>query len=173
MTIEWMNIAVTLLAFAALWWGLTARVTAKSDMEVLRRDMDDTDEDLREIMDKLNERDDRMEIGFNRHEARLDAGLEHLDTKISANSQAHHADIMEVIHKIDDVANDLRAEIRDRMPGKTDKSEGRAEASVSTHTINQERAVRQTVLPHRGSPLTQIWQDNMSAFWFRAAPIWN
>ncbi len=49
--LEWMNIAVTLLAFAALWWGLTARVTAKSDMEVLRRDLEDTDEDLREIMD--------------------------------------------------------------------------------------------------------------------------
>ena len=140
MTIEWMNIAVTVLAFAALWWGLTARVTAKSDMEMLRRDIDDADENLREIMDKLNERDERMETGFNRHEARLDAGLEHLDTRISANSQSHHADIMEVIHKIDDVANDLHAEIRDRLPGKTDKSEGRTGAGYAMHTINNEQS---------------------------------
>lgn len=65
-----------------------------------------------------------MEIGFNRHEARLDAGLEHLDTRISANSQGHHADIMEVYRKIDGVANEFRAEISERVPGKTDNSEG-------------------------------------------------
>ena len=118
---EWMNIIVTLLAFAALWWRLTERTAAKSDIEELRSDMEEADEYLREIIDKL---DERMEIGFNRHEARLDAGLEHLDTRISANSQAHHADIMEVIHKIDGVADDIRVEINERVPGKTDNSGG-------------------------------------------------
>ena len=83
--------------------------------------MEEADEDLLEIIDKL---DERMEIGFNRHEARLDAGLAHVDTKISTNSLAHHADIMEVIHKLDGVADDFRVEIGDRVPGKTDNSGG-------------------------------------------------
>ena len=118
---EWMKIIVTLLAFAAPWWRLTARTAAKSDIEELGSDMEEADEDLLEIIDKL---DERMEIGFNRHEARLDAGLAHVDTKISANSLAHHADIMEVIHKIDGVADDIRVEINERVPGKTDNSGG-------------------------------------------------
>ena len=49
----------------------------------------------------------------------MDAGFTRLDEKIDANSQAHHTDIMQVINKIDGVANDLRAEIRERINGKT------------------------------------------------------
>ena len=50
---------------------------------------------------------------------KMDAGFTRLDEKIDANSQAHHTDIMQVINKIDGVANDLRAEIRERINGKT------------------------------------------------------
>ena len=116
---EWINTIVTLLAFATLWWRLTARTAGKSDIAELRSDVDGTEENLQAEINKL---DESMESGFNRIDAKLDAGLAHLDTRISANSQAHHADIMEVVRRIDGVANEFRAEIGERVPGKTDKS---------------------------------------------------
>ncbi len=70
---------------------------------------------------KLNE---KMEAGFTRLDEKIDAGLIRLDEKIDANSQAHHNDIMQVINKIDGVANDLRAEIRERVHGKVHDDEG-------------------------------------------------
>lgn len=118
---EWINTIVTLLAFAALWWRLTARTAGKSDIAELRIDVDGTEENLQAEINKL---DESMESGFNRIDAKLGAGLAHLVTKISANSQAHHADIMEVTRKIDGVANEFRAEIGERVHGKIDKSGG-------------------------------------------------
>ena len=37
---EWMNIIVTLIAFAVLWWRLTARTAGKSDTAELRACLD-------------------------------------------------------------------------------------------------------------------------------------
>ncbi len=110
---EWMNIIVTLLAFAALWWRLTARTAGKSDMAELGSDVDGTEENLQAEINKL---DESMESGFNRIDAKLDAGLAHLDTRISANSQVHHADIMEVVRRIDGVANDFRPKSANEFP---------------------------------------------------------
>ena len=57
---------------------------------------------------------------INKLNEKMDAGFTRLDEKIDANSRAHHRDIMQVMDKIDGVANDLRAEIRERTSGKTD-----------------------------------------------------
>ena len=81
----------------------------------------------REI-NKLNEKmdagftrlDEKMDAGFTRLDEKMDAGFTRLDEKIDVNSRAHHRDIMQVMDKIDGVANDLRAEIRERTSGKTD-----------------------------------------------------
>lgn len=72
-------------------------------------------------INKLNE---KMEASFTRLDEKIDAGLIRLDEKIDANSQAHHNDIMQVINKIDGVANDLRAEIRERVRDKVHDDEG-------------------------------------------------
>ena len=69
---------------------------------------------------EINKLNEKMDAGFTRLDEKMDAGFTRLDEKIDANSRAHHRDIMQVIDKIDGVANDLRAEIRERTSGKTD-----------------------------------------------------
>ena len=87
---------------------------------------------------EINKLNEKMDAGFtrldkkidansqaqhreiNKLNEKMDAGFTRLDEKIDANSRAHHRDIMQVIDKIDGVANDLRAEIRERTSGKTD-----------------------------------------------------
>ena len=48
-----------------------------------------------------------------------------LDDRMDGLYDAHHTDIMKVLDKMDGVANDLRAEIRERIHGKADSVEGR------------------------------------------------
>ena len=63
---------------------------------------------------------EKMDAGFTRLDDKIDSGLTRLDDKMEANSQASHAETMKLTEKIDNVANDLRAEIRDRINGRTE-----------------------------------------------------
>ena len=64
--------------------------------------------------------DEKMDAGFTRLDDKIDSGLTRLDDKMEANSQASHVETMKLTEKIDNVANDLRAEIRERINGKTE-----------------------------------------------------
>ena len=140
---EWIKVFIpligSLVGIAALWWKLTTSMATKKDISELRADMHRADDSLRADMSKLSNRldalydahhtginklNEKMEAGFTRLDEKIDAGLIRLDEKIDANSQAHHNDIMQVINKIDGVANDLRAEIRERVHDKVHDDEG-------------------------------------------------
>ena len=43
---EWINIIVTLLAFAAVWWRLAVRAAEKRDIVERRNEMNGAEEDL-------------------------------------------------------------------------------------------------------------------------------
>ena len=77
-------------------------------------------EDMRQLRSDILKLDEKMDAGFTRLDEKMDAGFTRLDEKIDANSRAHHRDIMQVIDKIDGVANDLRAEVRERTSVKAD-----------------------------------------------------
>ena len=117
-------------------------VSIQAVMKELREDMRQLRTDILKLDEKMDtgftRLDEKMDAGFtrldekidansqahysdiNKLNEKMDAGFTRLDEKIDANSRAHHRDIMQVIDKIDGVANDLRAEIRERTSGKTD-----------------------------------------------------
>ena len=117
-------------------------VSIQTVMKELREDMRQLRSDILKLGEKMDtgfiRLNEKMDAGFTRFDEKIDVnsqahysdinklnekmdtGFTRLDEKIDANSRAHHRDIMQVIDKIDGVANDLRAEIRERTSGKTD-----------------------------------------------------
>ena len=117
-------------------------VSIQTVMKELREDMRQLRSDILKLGEKMDtgfiRLNEKMDAGFtrvdekidvnsqahysdiNKLNEKMDTGFTRLDEKIDANSRAHHRDIMQVIDKIDGVANDLRAEIRERTSGKTD-----------------------------------------------------
>ena len=77
-------------------------------------------EDMRQMRSEFLKLGEKMDAGFTRLDDKIDSGLTRLDDKMEANSQASHAETMKLTEKIDNVANDLRAEIRNRINGKTE-----------------------------------------------------
>ena len=57
--------------------------------------------------------------------SKLDDRMDKLSDRMDGLYDAHHTDIMKVLDKMDGVASDLRAEIRERIHGKADSVEGR------------------------------------------------
>ncbi len=117
-------------------------VSIQTVMKELREDMRQLRSDILKLGEKMDtgfiRLNEKMDAGFTRFDEKIDVnsqahssdinklnekmdtGFTRLDEKIDANSRAHHRDIMQVIDKIDGVANDLRAEIRERTSDKTD-----------------------------------------------------
>ena len=135
-----------LIGIGALWWKITTSVATRAEMnraddrlqeqinlvavsiqavmKELREDMRQLRSDILKLDEKMDagftRLDEKMDAGFTRLDEKMDAGFTRLDEKIDANSRAHHRDIMQVIDKIDGVANDLRAEVRERTSVKAD-----------------------------------------------------
>ena len=141
-----------LLGIAALWWKLTTSMATKKDISDLRADMNRADDNQRADMVNLEERlrtdmrhleerlradmrhleerllteisklNDRMNKLGDRMD-RLDDRMDKFSDRMDGLYDAHHTDIMKVLDKMDGVANDLRAEIRERIHGKADSVE--------------------------------------------------
>ncbi len=86
----------------------------------LRADMSKLEDRLFAEISKLNDRMDRLDDRMDR----LDDRMDKFNDRMDGLYDAHHKDIMKVLEKMDGVANDLRAEIRERIHGKADKIEG-------------------------------------------------
>ena len=140
---EWIKIIVpsvipligVLIGIGALWWKITTSVATRAEMNraddrlqeqinlvavSIQAVMKELREDMRQFRSDILKLDEKMDAGFTRLNEKMDAGVTRLDEKIDANSRAHHRDIMQVIDKIDGVANDLRAEVRERTSVKAD-----------------------------------------------------
>ena len=99
----------------------------------LRADMSNLEDRLFAEISKLNDRMDRLDDRMDRLDDRmdrLDDRMDRLDDRMDKFNDrmdglydAHHKDIMKVLEKMDGVANDLRAEIRERIHGKADSDE--------------------------------------------------
>ena len=142
---EWIKIIAPVIAplvgIAALWWKLTTSMATKKDISELRSDMNRADDNLRADMgnlenrlradmrnleerlfteiSKLNDRMDRFDDRMDRFDDRMDKFNDRMDGLYDA----HHTDIMKVLDKMDGMANDLRAEIRERIHDKADSVE--------------------------------------------------
>ena len=103
----------------------------KSDIAGLKADVNRADDNLQKqinhavdltlsVTQEIREDMRQMRSEFLKLGEKMDAGLTRLDDKMDANSQASHADTMKLSEKIDNVASDLRAEIRERINGKTE-----------------------------------------------------
>ena len=107
----------------------------RAEMGRLRTEMTNLEERLRGEISSLEERlrgeinnlDDRHHVDMNKLSERVDELSERVDElsnrmdrlsdRMDGLYQAHQADIIMVLEKIDGVANDLRAEIRERIHG--------------------------------------------------------
>ena len=85
----------------------------------LRADMRNLEERLFTEISKLNDRMDRFDDRMGRFDDRMDKFNDRMDGLYDS----HHTDIMKVLDKMDGVANDLRAEIRERIHDKADSVE--------------------------------------------------
>ena len=133
---EWIKVIAPVIAplvgIAALWWKLATSMATKKDISELRADMYRADDKLNADMGNLEDRlftemsklNDRMDKLDDRMD-KLDDRMDKLSDRMDGLYDAHHADIMKVLDKMDGVANDLRAEIRERIHGKADSVEGR------------------------------------------------
>lgn len=131
---EWIKViapvVAPLIGIAALWWKLTTSMATKKDVSELRADMNRGDDNLRADMRNLEERlftemsklNDRMDKFSDRMD-RLDDRMDKFSDRMDGLYDAHHTDVMKVLDKMDGVANDLRAEIRERIHGKADSVE--------------------------------------------------
>ena len=85
--------------------------------ERLRGEISSLEERLR---GEINNLDDRHHVDMNKLSERVDElsnRMDRLSDRMDGLYQAHQADIIMVLEKIDSVANDLRAEIRERIHG--------------------------------------------------------
>ncbi len=144
--IEWIKFLAPLVGIAALWWKIATSVATKKDISDLRVEMHRGDDNLRAEMGRLrtemtnleerlrgeissleerlrgeiNNLDDRHHVDMNKLSERVDElsnRMDRLSDRMDGLYQAHQADIIMVLEKIDSVANDLRAEIRERIHG--------------------------------------------------------
>ena len=106
----------------------------KKDVSDLRTDMNRADDNQRADMVNLEKRlradmrhlEERLftEINkLNNRMGRLDDRMDKLNHRMDGLYDALLTDIMKVLDKMDGVANDLRAEIRERIHGKADRDE--------------------------------------------------
>lgn len=106
----------------------------KKDVSDLRTDMNRADDNQRADMASLEKRlradmqhlEERLftEISkLNNRMGRLDDRMDKLNHRMDGLYDALLTDIMKVLDKMDGVANDLRAEIRERIHGKADSDE--------------------------------------------------
>ena len=132
-----------LIGIGALWWKITTSVATRAEMNraddrlqeqinlvavSIQAVMKELREDMRQLRSDILKLDEKMDAGFTRLNEKIDANsqahysdINKLNEKMDdANSRAHHRDIMQVIDKIDGVANDLRAEVRERTSVKAD-----------------------------------------------------
>ena len=129
---EWIKIIVpsvipligVLIGIGALWWKITTSVATRAEMnradDKLQEQINLVAVSIQAVMKELREDIRQLRSDILKLDEKMDTGFTRLNEKIDANSQAHHTDIMQVIDKIDGVANDLRAEMRERASGKTD-----------------------------------------------------
>ena len=135
---EWIKIIAPVIAplvgIAALWWKLTTSMATKKDISELRSDMNRADDNLRADMGNLENRlradmrnlEERLftEISkLNDRMDRFDDRMDKFNDRMDGLYDAHHTDIMKVLDKMDGMANDLRAEIRERIHDKADSVE--------------------------------------------------
>ena len=111
---EWIKIIAPMLAplvaIAALWWKITTSVATKEDVNRIADNLQKQINQSVELTLDLT-RDIREEMRLMRSELQLlRTDISKVNDKIDANSQTLHG-------KIDTVANELRAEIRERIRG--------------------------------------------------------
>jgi predicted nuclease with TOPRIM domain len=126
---EWIKVIAPVIAplvgIAALWWKLATSMATKKDISELRADMYRADDKLHADMGNLEDRLFTEMSKLNDRMDKLDDRMDKLSDRMDGLYDAHHADIMKVLDKMDGVANDLRAEIRERIHGKADSVEDR------------------------------------------------
>ena len=126
---EWLKVFAPMLGslagIAALWWKVTTSVAAKTDIAELRDDMNRADENLQKQINQAFNLTLDVTKDIREDMRQMRSEIQRLGDKIDANSQLVHADISKLNDKIDtnsqalhekigNVANDLRAEIRQR-----------------------------------------------------------
>lgn len=95
----------------------------KEDVSDLRTDMNRADDNQRADMQRLEERLFTEISKLNNRMDRLDDRMDKLNHRMDGLYDALLTDIMKVLDKMDGVANDLRAEIRERIHAKADSDE--------------------------------------------------
>ena len=108
---EWLEVFAPMLGslagIAALWWKVTTSVATKTDIAELRDDMNRADENLQKQINQAVNSTLDVTKDIREDTRQMRSEIQRLADKIDANSQVLH-------ENIDNVANDLRAEIRQR-----------------------------------------------------------
>ena len=108
---EWLKVFAPMLGslagIAALWWKVITSVATKTDIAELRDDMNRADENLQKQINQAVNLTLDVTKDIREDMRQMRSEIQRLGDKIDTNSQVLH-------EKIDNVANDLRAEIRQR-----------------------------------------------------------
>lgn len=141
----WLPLVVNLYTFLGICvtiFLLGWRIPGKADISALRTDMNRADDKLEKRIDgeianltnALNQglaatlavtheiREDmrQMRSEIQRLADKIDSTSQALNNKIDVNSQASHVDTRKLTEQLNNVANDLRAEIREQVSGNTE-----------------------------------------------------